>query len=77
MKIPSKTKTELMEEIETKNKEIKDLKKEIEKLDRFKVYEETANEIAAVRDPLEPILTKTTINTAMNLANKTVSYKKY
>lgn len=46
----NKTKTELMEEIENKNNEIKDLKKEIEKLDRFKVYEDTANEVAAIRD---------------------------
>lgn len=46
----NKTKTELMEEIENKNKEIKDLKKEIEKLDRYRVYEDSANEIAAARD---------------------------
>ena len=46
----NKTKTELMEEIKNKNAEIKGLKKEIEKLDRYKVYEGAANEIAAVRD---------------------------
>lgn len=46
----TKTKTELIEEIKNKNEEIKDLKKEIEKLDRYKVYESTANEVAAIRD---------------------------
>ena len=46
----NKTKTELLEEIENKNNEIRALKKDIEKLERFKQYEETANEIAAIRD---------------------------
>lgn len=45
-----KTREELMKEIETKNKEIKDLKNDIAKLDRFKQYEDSANETAAVRD---------------------------
>lgn len=46
----SKTKTELLEEIEVKNQEIKALKDDIKKLERFKVYEDTANEVAAIRD---------------------------
>ena len=36
--------------IEDKNKEIKDLKKDIEKLDRYKAYETAADETAAMRD---------------------------
>lgn len=46
----NKTKAELMEEVKAKNDEIKNLKKEIEKLDRYKVYEDTADELAALRD---------------------------
>jgi hypothetical protein len=46
----NKTKAELMDEIKAKNDEIKNLKKEIEKLDRYKVYEEAANELAAIRE---------------------------
>jgi DNA-binding protein H-NS len=82
----NKTKTELMEEIENKNKEIKDLKKEIEKLDRYRAYEDGANEIAAFRDSLVAAgftkteafeLTKIAINSAMGLATKSVTYKRY
>lgn len=46
----TKTKTQLLEEIETKNKEIQDLKNEVKKLERFKQYEEAADELAAMRD---------------------------
>lgn len=46
----NKTKAELTDEVKAKNDEIKELKAEIEKLDRYKKYEEMANEIAAVRD---------------------------
>ena len=46
----NKTKNELLEEIEAKNKEIKDLKDEVQKLDRYKEYEKCADEFAAVRD---------------------------
>lgn len=46
----NKTKTELLEEIEAKNKEIKDLKVEVEKLERYKKYEDMADEIAAMRE---------------------------
>lgn len=46
----NKTKAELMEEIKARNDEIKNLKKEIERLDRYKVYEESANELAAIRE---------------------------
>lgn len=72
--MPTKTKTELMKEIEAKNKEIKDLKKEVENLERYKVYETAANEVAAVRDSFVAAgftkaeafkLTEWFINTAM------------
>lgn len=46
----TKTKAELMEEIKTKNNEIKDLKNEIEKLERYKQYEDMANEFGAMRE---------------------------
>lgn len=46
----TKTKTMLLEEIEAKNAEIKALKKEIEKVERYKQYEEAAGELAALRD---------------------------
>lgn len=46
----NKTKTELMEEIEARNKEIKTLKKEIEKLDRYKQYENMSDELSALRE---------------------------
>ncbi len=49
-KTATKTKNALLEEIEAKNAEIKDLKKRVEALDRYKVYEDGANELAAVRD---------------------------
>lgn len=45
-----KTREELLKEIEEKNKEIKALKKDVEKLDRYKIYEDTATEFAAVRE---------------------------
>lgn len=43
------TKAELMDEVKTKNDEIKALKAEIEKLDRYKTYQDGADELAAVR----------------------------
>ena len=46
----TKTKTELLEEIETKNAEIQNLKNEVKKLERFKQYEDMTDEIAALRD---------------------------
>ena len=45
-----KTKEMLLNELEAKNTEIKDLKKELEKVKRYEAYEESANEIAAFRD---------------------------
>lgn len=45
----TKTKAELMEEIKTKNDEIKDLKNEIEKLERYKTYTNYADEMGAMR----------------------------
>lgn len=46
----TKTKTELLEEIKTKNEEIQDLKNEVKKLERFKQYEAMTDEMAALRD---------------------------
>ena len=46
----TKTKAELLEEIKTKNDEIKNLNNEIKKLERYKAYEDMANEIAAMRE---------------------------
>lgn len=48
--MPTKTKTELLKEIEVKNAEIQNLKNEVEKLERFKQYENMTDEIAALRD---------------------------
>lgn len=45
----NKTKAELMEEVKTKNDEIKALKAEIEKLDRYKVYQDSADELGIIR----------------------------
>lgn len=44
------TKAELLEEIDKKNKEIKELNQEVEKLERYKIYDNTSNEIKAVHD---------------------------
>ena len=49
-KTTNKTKSMLLEEIDARNAEIKELKKEIAKLERYEQYKETANEIAALRD---------------------------
>ena len=49
-KTTNKTKSMLLEEIEARNAEIKELKKEIAKLERYEQYKETAGEIAALRD---------------------------
>ena len=46
----NKTKAELLEEIEVKNKEIKELKEEVKKMERYKSYENAANEVAAMRE---------------------------
>lgn len=46
----TKTKAELMEEIKIKNEEIKDLKTEIERLERYKAYESMADELGAMRE---------------------------
>lgn len=46
----TKTKTELMEEIKAKNKEIKDLEDQVKKLEHYKQYVEAADELAALRD---------------------------
>lgn len=45
-----KTREELLKEIENKNNEIKELKKEAERLERYKEYEKGADELAAIRD---------------------------
>lgn len=48
--MPTKTKTELLKEIESKNEEIQSLKDEVKKLERFKQYEAMTDEMAALRD---------------------------
>lgn len=45
-----KTKTELLEEIERKNDEIRELKKQVEKDERYAGYDDAAAEIKAVQD---------------------------
>ena len=45
-----KTKAELMEEIKIKDEEIKNLELEIEKLERYKTYEDMADEMSAIRE---------------------------
>ena len=49
----TKTKAELMAEIEQKNTEIEDLKKEIEILDKYKQYKDMADELKAMHTALE------------------------
>ena len=44
----TKTKNELLEEIEQKNEELKNLKSEVEKLEKYKKYDDCANEIRAM-----------------------------
>ena len=44
----AKTKAELLEEIEQKNEEIKVLEKEVKNLEKYKQYEDMANELKAI-----------------------------
>lgn len=44
-----KTKNELMEEINAKTREIADLKDEVQKLEKYRKYDEMADELGAVR----------------------------
>ena len=46
--MPVKTKKELLEEIEQKNKELKSLKSEVKKLENYRKYDDCANEIRTV-----------------------------
>lgn len=46
----TKTKVELLEEIEVREAEIKGLKNEVKKLERFKQYENMTDELAILRD---------------------------
>lgn len=48
--MPVKTKNELLEEIEQKNGEIEVLKADIEKLEKYRKYDEMADEIKAIND---------------------------
>lgn len=48
--MPVKTKNELIEEIEQKNGEIEVLKADIEKLEKYRKYDEMADEIKAIND---------------------------
>lgn len=45
-----KTKAELQEELEAANKQVADLKKEIKDLEKYKAYEEMADEMYAVKE---------------------------
>ena len=45
-----KTKNELLEEIEQKNVEIEMLKADVEKLEKYRKYDEMADEIKAIND---------------------------
>lgn len=46
----AKTKNELLEEIEQKNQEIEVLKSDIEKLEKYKKYDDMADEMKAIND---------------------------
>lgn len=46
----TKTKNELLEEIEQKNTEIAELNEEIKKFDKYKQYDESADELRALFD---------------------------
>lgn len=48
--MPVKTKNELLEEIEQKNEEIEVLKADIEKLEKYRKYDEMAEEVKAIND---------------------------
>lgn len=48
--MPVKTKNELLEEIEQKNEEIEVLKVDIEKLEKYRKYDEMADEVKAIND---------------------------
>lgn len=85
----TKTKNELMAEIEALNKEMKGLKDEVKKLERYKVYADTTDEIAAMRDSFVNSgftkaeafeLVKLIVANSINMNNSTisgVSYKSY
>lgn len=45
-----KTKNELLEEIEQKNEEIEVLKADIEKLEKYRKYDEMADEVKSIND---------------------------
>lgn len=45
-----KTKNELLEEIDQKNEEIEVLKADIEKLEKYRKYDEMADEVKAIND---------------------------
>ena len=45
----SMRKAELIEEIEKKNKELEELNQEFKKLEKYKIYEDMANELGAMR----------------------------
>jgi len=46
----AKTKNELMEEIEKKNEEIRSLKEEAKRLEKYKTYDDSAEELKVVMD---------------------------
>lgn len=46
----AKTKNELMEEIENKNEEIRSLEEEAKRLEKYKTYDNSAEELKGVMD---------------------------
>lgn len=46
----NKTKADLMNELETKENEIKELKEDLKKLERYKKYEDMANAMRAMHE---------------------------
>lgn len=53
MATTNKTKAELLEEIEVKNAEIKELKELVKDLERYETYNDMAREISAMRMAFE------------------------
>lgn len=50
MMLERKTKAELMELIDQKNEEIVELKEEVNKLEKYKQYDDMADEVKAIHD---------------------------
>ena len=86
----TKTKSDLLAEIETKNEEIKNLKEEVKKLERYKQYEAMTDELAAMRESfvnsgftkteafeMVKTILATTANNVFSEPSSKVSYRPY